>query len=460
MTENEKIALLSQFGKNFQELLMTAFLTDKNFASQIQDVFKSEYFELQYLQFLSERYFTYSKKYKDFPSLQLLVTIIRDELKNDVDAALRNQTIDYLQRTKTSVNQADLPYVKERSLDFCKKQSLKDALFDVLGMIESEKYDAIQDRIKKALHGGQKNDLGMAFFEDYEARFVKEPRYPIVSGFKELDQKSVLNGGFGRGELIYVIAPSGVGKSHLLVQFGANAMRNGKNVLHFTFELSENVTGLRYDSNFTNINSNDIGDNKELVLGHYENGNYGNLQIKGYPSNSVSVNALKAYLEKLQLMKNFTPDLIIIDYADKLKSAKEYDSLRHELALVSEELRAWACELSCPILTASQSNRGSYDKSIITLDSIAESLAKIQIADIVLTLSRKEAEKFTGFGRLFIAKNRAGQDGQVYCVHLDTGTSTMKILEQDMDIESLKHQDENDNKTKVKDLWNKVKDEL
>ena len=49
----------------------------------------------------------------------------------------------------------------------------------------------------------------------------------------------ILAGGLGRGEIGVVTANTGVGKSHFLVQMGANAMRCGKNVLHYTFELSE-----------------------------------------------------------------------------------------------------------------------------------------------------------------------------------------------------------------------------
>ena len=56
-------------------------------------------------------------------------------------------------------------------------------------------------------------------------------------------------------------------------------------------------------------------------------------------------------------MKGFKPGLIIIDYADIMRSTRQYDSLRHELKLIYEELRNLAMELGIPVWTASQANR-------------------------------------------------------------------------------------------------------
>jgi hypothetical protein len=51
------------------------------------------------------------------------------------------------------------------------------------------------------------------------------------------------------------------------------------------------------------------------------------------------------------------------------------------------------------------------------------------VADVVLSLSRKPEEKSSGLGRLFVAKNRAGQDGIVYPVRINTATSTITAQE-------------------------------
>jgi hypothetical protein len=214
--------------------------------------------------------------------------------------------------------------------------------------------------------------------------------------------------------------------SHFLVQLGANAMRQGKNVLHYTFELSETLVGMRYDSNLVDVSFNDLHERKQDIIDHYNKAKLGRLVIKEYPMNTATVYTLRSHVEKLAL-KGFIPDLIIIDYADVMRSTRQYDSLRHELKLIYEELRSYATEIQLPVWTASQANRDSSQNDVVGLESMSEAYGKAMVADVVVSISRKATEKSTGWGRLFIAKNRAGRDGLVYPVRIDTAKSVFTI---------------------------------
>jgi hypothetical protein len=187
-------------------------LADKQYAEQMVEVFNPLYFDLKYLQFLATRYFDYAKKYKVFPTLPLLVTIIRDELKIGTDVILRDQIIDFLQRIKTSPDLGDLPFVKERSLDFARKQALKKALEEAVDQMQAEKYEQIVDSIKRAVCVGTAPALGHEFFVDYESRFAELQRQCIQTGLPELDKKGIFNGGIAGGELAIVIGATGAGK--------------------------------------------------------------------------------------------------------------------------------------------------------------------------------------------------------------------------------------------------------
>lgn len=414
------------YGKDFQEKIMQALLADRKWAEQMTEVFDVNYFELKYLQFLADRYFSYAKKYKEFPTLQLLVTIIRDELKSGTDTLLRDQIIEYLQRAKSNSNPGDLPFVKEKSLDFCRKQALKEALEEACDLVATERYERVVEVIKKAVSVGTTPSIGHDLLQDIEARFVRLKRKCCPTGIQELDRKEILNGGLGQGELGVVVANTGVGKSHLLVQFGANAMKVGLNVLHYTFELSETLVGMRYDSNLCDISFNDLHERKSDVITHYNGTKLGSLIIKEYPSSTATIYTLRSHVEKLSL-KGFIPDVIIIDYADIMRSTRQYDSLRHELKLIYEELRSYAAEIQLPIWTASQANRDSSQSDVVGLESMSEAYGKAMVADVVISISRKSTEKSTGWGRLFIAKNRAGRDGLVYPVKIDTARSRFTI---------------------------------
>ena len=354
-------ATLGQYGKSFQEKVLQALLSDRAWAEQMVEVFKTEYLELNYLRFLAERYFAHARKYKVFPTLQLLVTIIRDELKVGTDTILRDQIVEYLTRMRANPDPGDLSYVKDKTLDFARKQALKAALVEAVDQMQQEKYEQIVESIKKAVTVGTTPALGLDFFEDKESRFQRLQRNAIATGLEAIDHKNILNGGLGSGELGVIVASTGVGKSHFLVMLGANALRNGVDVLHYTLELSESAVGIRYDSNLCDIDSNTVIDNKDEVLKAYEGMKLGRLIIKEYPPTMVTIYTLRSHIERLDV-KGFKPGLIIIDYADVMRSTRQFDSLRHELKLIYEELRGFASEKKLAVWTASQSNSPTWRK--------------------------------------------------------------------------------------------------
>jgi replicative DNA helicase len=415
-----------------------------------------DYFDLRYLAYLTDKYFKYYAKYKCFPTLQLLITIIKDELKEQSNAVLKEQVVEYLSRMRSSPDMGDIVYVKEKSLDFCRKQAMKEALEKSVELISKDKYEEVVDMMKKAVSVGMTSSVGHDFFEDAEARFVKINRLACPTGIEEIDERTVLNGGLGKGELGVIVANTGVGKSHMLVQLGAHALRLGKNVVHYTFELTETAVGIRYDSNLTNIASNEIQDSKQEVLEKYKEMELGRLIIKEYPTGAATVGTIRSHLEKLAL-RGFVPHVLLIDYADIMRSTREYDALRLELKLIYEELRNLAMERAIPIWTASQANRDSSNSDVVGLENMSESYGKAMVADVVLSLSRKATEKATGAGRLFVAKNRAGRDGILFPVHIDTARSKIKVLDENsLTLQEAISQDDNDRKKLMRDKWNQV----
>jgi len=447
----------SKYGKDFQEKIFQALLNDHEWASQMMEVMKYDYFELKYLQFLCDRFFSFYSKYRNFPTMQLLVSIIRDELTAGDDIILREQVIEYLTRMKASPNLGDLKFVKDKTLDFCKKQTLQQALEESVKAIKQENYEDVLNIMKDAVFKGNTSTLGHNFFEDHEARFQLIDRSTCATGIKHLDQKDVLNGGLGRGEIGVVVANTGVGKSHYLVAMGAEALRRGKNVVHYTFELTETAVGIRYDSNLCNVPSSNVVENKETILKTYEENDFGNLIIKQYPTGGASIITIRNHLDKL-MMKDFKPSLLVIDYADIMRSTRTYDSLRHELKLVYEELRNLAMEMNIPVWTASQANRDSAKAEVVGLENMSEAYGKAMVADVVVSISRKPMEKSTGAGRLFVAKNRAGRDGLMFPIRIDTSMSKIEVLDdvREMSIVDAIERDNAGTKNMLKSKWKEI----
>jgi hypothetical protein len=246
--------------------------------------------------------------------------------------------------------------------------------------------------------------------------------------------------------------------SHFLTMLGANALRNGIDVLHYTMELSEAATGIRYDSNLCDIDSNLVIDNKDKVMESYKQNKLGRLMIKEFGANTATIYTIRAHMERLDI-RGFRPGLLIIDYADIMKSTRAYESLRHELKLIYEELRAFAAEKKIPVWTASQSNREGSSSDVVDLTNMSEAYGKAMVADVVLSISRRSHEKSTGFGRLYVAKNRAGRDGLVYPIQIDTARSKFAVVGKVAGLEQAEKDDESEMKKALRDKWKQLKNE-
>jgi len=202
----------SKYGKVFQERVLQGLLYDHVYAAQMHEVMKADFFDVKYLEYLCSIYFSYFDKYKHFPGLSTLLTIVKDDLVNGNDIILRDQIINYLHQIKTNPNINDVDFVKDKSLDFCKRQAMRHALEEAVNLIDDEKFDSVVGLMKNAAAIGIPHTTGHDFFEELEARFVQTSRNVVPTGLKALDSKNVLNGGLGKGELGVVTANTGVGK--------------------------------------------------------------------------------------------------------------------------------------------------------------------------------------------------------------------------------------------------------
>lgn len=465
-TKDNNKPSFSDYGSEFQERVIQALLLDFSWAEQMVEIIRVEYFDLAHFQLLVKKYYDYYNKYRTFPTIPILAGILKDNLQDSdgSSAALLGKIVPVLTKAKKNPDLCDLPYVKEKALDFCKKQAMKEALYRSTELIIEDRYSEVLEVMKTALCAGDEVSVGHDFEEDREARFTNVKRDPIPTGISELDQKEVLDGGLGRGELaIFVAAPS-VGKSHFLVQVGAAALKAGFNVLHYTLEMGEAEVGRRYDGWFTGINNREIVDNKDFVNEWYEkNSNgLGRLIIKEYPSKSVSIITFRGHMQKLALKKNFKPDLVIVDYADEMNSVKLYDSQssRHEFKAIYRDLRNMGREGSpkFAVWSASQSNKEGSSADIITGENMSESYRKLDVPDFVFTGACKPQDKAKGIINGFTAKNRNGRDGDILPMKVDKRTSKFEVISKE-EYAALSRTTEDEENDMKRNMKKKLKEE-
>ena len=430
----------SLYGKNFQEKLVQLILEDRAFSEQIQEVLDVKFFESKYLQVFTSLVFEYREKYKVHPSSEILDSILRTELEDHADL-VKKQVRDFFTRVRTK-DIEDSEYVKDTSLDFCKKQKLKEAMMVSVGLLDSSSFEEIKKVIDEAVKLGVDNDHGHDYKKDFELRYLFKARNPVSSGWARIDK--ITKGGLGKGELGVVVAPTGAGKSHALVHLGASALISGKTVAHYTLELSEEVVGQRYDSCITRYPLSGLNAFKDKIKETCLEVK-GDLFIKEYPTKSATVNTVRASLDKL-LKRDKKVDLIIIDYADILKATTNFKEKRNQLESIYEELRAIAKEYECPVWTASQTNRTGLNQAVITMEAISEAFNKCFVADFICTVSRTKEDKVANTGKMYVAKNRNGPDGIVFPLLFDTSNVKIEVLEptdetiEEMEVNEVKRQ--------------------
>ena len=413
----------SRFGKKFQESLCQLMLEDRPFCDQISEVLDTNFLELKYLQVFVNILSEHRERYKTHPNYDTMSTYIKADL-GKYDDAVQTQVRAFYTRVLSS-EVSDPDFIKDKAIEFCRKQVLKEAMLQSVKLIKSSSFDEIQKVIQKALTLGTDNNFGHDWLLDFEKRFELRSRNPVGTGWERIDD--ICKGGHGSRELGVVIAPTGAGKSMVLVHLGAQAVMQGKTVIHYTLELADTVVGGRYDSCITTIPLNDLYHSKEMI---YEKVQEipGRLIVKEYPTKSASSATLKNHIEKLR-KRGINPDMIIVDYADLLRPVKSTSEKRHELETIYEDLRAIAQDYECPVWTASQTNRSGLNAEVITMEAISEAFNKCFVADFIFSLSRTATDKQANKGRIFIAKNRNGPDGLVFPVFMDTSNVSIKVLE-------------------------------
>ena len=412
---------LIKYGTSFQSKILSSLLTDVKFVKQIIDILEISYFDTDSNKFLIKSIKDYFVKYKTQPTMEA-IKIMVDDVENDV---LKGAIVDSLRGAWSHREDPDLEFVKEKTLEFCKNQVVKGAIMQSVELLESHRYDEIKGIIDKAMTAGMERDIGHEYITSFEERMTKQARDTLPTAWDSVND--LMDGGLGKGELGVIVAPAGIGKSWTLQAIGTHAVKKGYTVIHYTLELNAAYVGLRYDCIVSGQPTGNLQYYKDDVQRAIDKLK-GNLIIKYYPTRTASVTTIFAHLQQCEL-QGIKPDLVIVDYADIMKSTQHFTEKRHEVGHVYEELRGLAGEFEVPIWTASQANRSSLEEEIIGADKVAEDYSKVMTADFVMSMSRKVEDKIANTGRFHVIKNRFGPDGITFPATINTNTGYIQIYE-------------------------------
>ncbi len=412
---------MSEFTKFEEENIILLALESPEFYYRISSFLKPEYFERDECQYLANTLTEFYEKYQIVPTKEVIENHIFKDLSADSEV-----TDPLLAILAKKFDPRNSPYIRELIINWAKKKQIA-MLYDdeVMEKVKNNDFEDVFKIIDEASKIQDTVIKPFRFFKDIDRLFVVEERDYFTTCSPRLDQK--FHGkGPARREVLLWVAPTGVGKSIMLVNTGVANLLRGKNVLHITLENSAELTGNRYIGAFTEFNIADRVANKDAikeVCSKIKMTNDAELMILYFPADSINVDTIEVAIRDLEKHYGFKPDVLLVDYLELLMSkypARNKEDYTRQKS-VSTELCALTAKINTFTASASQTNRaGSKDNTegdaVINLDKLAESYGKAMPVDYVVSINQNAQEyqaqgmenSHIGRVRFFLAKNRNG----------------------------------------------------
>lgn len=236
------------------------------------------------------------------------------------------------------------------------------------------------------------------------------------TGIPALD--NIIEGGLGRQELGLLQANTNVGKTWYILNIALDNAMKGKNVLIVELELGWEELIFRLAVLLLRKPSVFLKGEKETTLKdlkkQIETKLRGRLRlVKDYPRKFTSYDLEKHY-KQTQLQAGYTPDLIVIDYAD-LFALPPKQARWEAIGDIYTQLKSFSSEFNVGVWTAGQLTRGAANKDRTDISDTAGSYDKARIADVIINLE----EAGEGSIKARVEKTRTAGKYEIVNLHPD-----------------------------------------
>lgn len=411
----------------FESILLKSLIYDGTFFNKCFNLIKADYFKefgnAEVYNLLKKYYATYHEK----PSEVALITMVKDvpnaEIRKSIVESLKNIS-------KTDLNK-NTEFMCDETVKFVKDAIYYKALelgSDGLMNKDESKMKKAQAMFEEMAKVQIDSDLGLDFDDiEQQIEYYSKREYGIKTQHVSLNKR--IGCGFLPGTLNVILAPQGVGKSLMMCDLISGMLQDNKNILMVSLEMSQNEMLKRIHANVFDIGINTFRDlsrteielenlerpstTKEQILAEYErvksSGKCGRFFVKEYPAGTFSALMLQDLVDKFKVEKDIEFDIIFIDYIGIMKSDLLSPSagLYSYVKSIGEEIRAFAVKNQVPVVSASQLNRGSINKTDgVDNSAVSDSLGTSMTADFMLFCLQNEEMKQKCEMLFKVTKNR------------------------------------------------------
>lgn len=401
-------------------IILASIFRDEEYSRTVIPYIKTDFFDGIEEKLVVKSFVDYMTQHDKIPSFEEVKLIVSDAINEGV-AELAITVLNGLAEFDCT------PYSREFLIDMTEKyfqeKAVENAIVDGFDILKGRKKgdrSSIPGIMQDALSITFDCKLGRDYFEDAYSRFEryhsKEHKIPLNVGMWD----KATRGGIEAGTLNAIVSGTNVGKSLVMVSLAAKYLLQGKKVLYFTMEMSEEQIEERIDANLFEIATHEIGELSEKdffakLKEKYIHADNGKLITKQYPTSSANVLHLEHFMRELEIKKKFIPDIVFVDYLGIMVPARKNDnSMYSSLKYVAEEVRGLAVKTKIPFISALQFNRGGNDNTNPDITNMAESMGPGFAVDflVALVVPEEPAMKDNRYYYI-ILKNRYGK--KWYC---------------------------------------------
>jgi replicative DNA helicase len=379
-----------------ESIILSALYSNEDYVRRTLPYLEKDYFTSEPNKVIFELIRSHVEKYNTTPTKDSLMISLDDVSLSENNFKESHALIESLKETDEKQTDWQVDHTER----WCQERALYNAVMKSISILndhEDQKGD-LPKLLQDALAVSFDTHIGHDFVDDFETRFEFYNRVEEKVPFHLELFNEITKGGLSNKTLNVALAGTGVGKSLFMCDLAANHYMMGKNVLYITLEMSEEKIAERIDANLLNISIADVASTSkssfEKKIEKIKNKTTGKLIIKEYPTAVANANHFRHLLNELHLKKNFTPDVIFIDYLNICSSARiRYGAGINSYTLVksiAEELRGLAVENNVPIISATQTTRSGYSNTDVDLTDTSESFGLPATADLMFALISTE----------------------------------------------------------------------
>ena len=383
--------------KRLETTILSNLIYNEDYARKVIPFVKEEYFQDGIEKVIFKSIWQYADEYKSAATVSALAIELQKATLNDEHY---KTSLEYLESLEK--DEVGLEWLTDQTEQWCKDKAIYNAVLNSIHIIEGKDKeqtpDALPSLLTEALSVSFDKHVGHDYIEQSDDRYEfynrSEEKIPFDLDFFN----RITKGGMPNKTLNIAIAGTGVGKSLFMCHVAAATLMQGKNVLYITMEMAEEKIAERIDANLMNISMDNLHDlPKHMYESKFEKvkkKTQGKLIVKEYPTASAHCGHFRSLFNELKLKKDFTPDLVFVDYINicastRFRAGANVNSYTY-IKAIAEEMRGLAVEYNLPIMSATQTTRTGFVSTDIGLEDTSESFGLPATADFMFALIQTE----------------------------------------------------------------------